>query len=327
MVVHQILARKKGESKPLQAQKSSSRSLYKNRITYIMRSVRFPDQKTGISDIHGLSAVKCCQIRKKIDMSRIVVKVGTTTLVYPTFRLNIKRTEKLVEVLSDLKNRGHEIIFVSSGAIAMGVSKLNYSARPSDMPGKQAMAAIGQCELMYTYDRMFRVYNHIVGQVLVSGDELLNETKLKNFRNIMSALLKEGVIPIINENDAMTTFEISSIGDNDTLAGIVAKETDADLLVLLSDIDGLYTADPHLHPDAQILHHVDAVTPEIEALASGSSSGKGTGGMITKLQAARMCMENGIEMAILNGTQPELLYDLVDGKEVGTLFRARKEKA
>jgi glutamate 5-kinase len=259
-------------------------------------------------------------------MSRIVVKVGTTTLVYPTFRLNIKRTEKLVEVLSDLKNRGHEIIFVSSGAIAMGVSKLNYSARPSDMPGKQAMAAIGQCELMYTYDRMFRVYNHIVGQVLVSGDELLNETKLKNFRNIMSALLKEGVIPIINENDAMTTFEISSIGDNDTLAGIVAKETQADLLVLLSDIDGLYTADPHLHPEAQILHHVDAVTPEIEALASGSSSGKGTGGMITKLQAARMCMENGIDMAILNGTQPELLYDLIDGKEVGTLFHARKEK-
>ena len=203
---------------------------------------------------------------------RIVVKVGTSTLAYATGRLNIRHTEKLVEVLSDLKNEGHEVILVSSGAIGMGVGKLNLPGRPKDMPTKQAAAAVGQCELMYTYDRLFSAYDHTVAQILLTGVDVEHTERRVNIQNTLTRLLELGALPIINENDSVATDEITSIGDNDTLAAIVACCCKADLLVLLSDIDGLYTANPHTHPDAALIPLVEEITPEVMALADGAGS-------------------------------------------------------
>ena len=199
---------------------------------------------------------------------RIVIKIGTSTLAYPGGRLNIRHTEELVKTFSDLKNAGHEIILVSSGAIGMGAGKLQI-ARPADMPTKQAAASVGQCELMYTYDRLFNAYNHTVGQILLTREDFNNPGRLLNLENTLYRLLALGVIPIVNENDSLATEEIS-VGDNDTMGALVAKYMQADLLVLLSDIDGLYTADPHTHPDATLIREVPAITPEIEALAGGA---------------------------------------------------------
>ena len=183
---------------------------------------------------------------------RIVVKVGTSTLAHATGRLNIRHVEELVKVLSDLKNAGHEIILVSSGAIGMGVGKLNLPGRPADMPTKQAAAAVGQCELMYTYDRLFTQYSHTVAQILLTGDDVDHDDRRQNFENTLSRLLELGALPIINENDTVATAEIT-VGDNDTLGAIVACAVGADLLVLLSDIQGLYTADPRQDPDARLI--------------------------------------------------------------------------
>ena len=250
---------------------------------------------------------------------RLVVKVGTSTIAHSTVRKNIRHMEQLVKVLSDLKNAGHQIILVSSGAIGMGVGKLNLSARPDDMPGKQAAAAVGQCELMYTYDRLFTMYNHTVAQVLLTGEDVEDAARHQNFINTIDRLLALGVLPIVNENDTVATAEIS-VGDNDTLGAVVATCVKADLLVLLSDIDGLYTADPRKNPDARLIPQVEAITPEIIALAGGAGSGLGTGGMATKLKAAQMVTEVGSSMVITNGDRPESLYDIVDGKAVGTRF-------
>ena len=214
---------------------------------------------------------------------RIVVKVGTSTLAHSTGRLNIRHTEELVKVLSDLKNAGHEVILVSSGAIGMGVGKLSLSARPTDMSSKQACAAVGQCELMYTYDRLFSAYDHTVAQILLTGV--------------------------------------------DTLAAIVTCCIKADLLVLLSDIDGLYTANPHTHPDAKLIPLVEDITPEVMALADGAGSALGTGGMSTKLRAARMVTSSGADMVIANGAHPELLYDIAEGRAAGTRFAAHRQEA
>ena len=255
---------------------------------------------------------------------RIVVKVGTSTLAHATGRLNIRHVEELVKVLSDLKNAGHEMILVSSGAIGMGVGKLNLPGRPTDMPTKQAAAAVGQCELMYTYDRLFTQYGHTVAQILLTGEDIEHEDRRRNFENTMARLLELGVIPVVNENDTVATAEIK-VGDNDTLGAIVACSIDADLLVLLSDIDGLYTADPHKNPDARLLHCVEAVTEEIEALAGGVGSELGTGGMATKLKAAKLVTDEGCDMVITNGEHPENLYDIVEGNAVGTRFFSRKE--
>ena len=197
---------------------------------------------------------------------RIVVKVGTSTLAHATGRMNIRHVEDLVKVLSDLKNAGHEMILVSSGAIGMGVGKLNLPGKPSDMPTKQAAAAVGQCELMYTYDRLFLQYNHTVAQILLTGEDVDDDERRQNFENTMERLLELGSLPIINENDTVATAEIK-VGDNDTLGAIVAKCVKADLLVLLSDIEGLYTADPRKDPSAKLIPVVEEVTPEIEALA------------------------------------------------------------
>ena len=254
---------------------------------------------------------------------RIVVKVGTSTLAHATGRLNIRHVEELVKVLSDLKNAGHQVILVSSGAIGMGVGKLNLPGKPADMPTKQAAAAVGQCELMYTYDKLFLQYNHTVAQVLLTGEDVDHPERRENFENTMERLLELGALPVINENDTIATAEIK-VGDNDTLGAIVACCTKADLLVLLSDIEGLYTADPRKDPDAKLIPTVEEVTPEIEALAGGVGSSLGTGGMATKLRAAKMVTAQGCDMVITNGEHPERLYDIAEGKDVGTRFVAHK---
>lgn len=250
---------------------------------------------------------------------RIVIKVGTSTLTHATGNLNIRHVEELCKVMSDLKNAGHEVILVSSGAIGMGVGKLGLSERPKDMPTKQAAAAVGQCELMYVYDKQFSEYGHNIGQILLTGDDIENEERNKNFSNTLNRLIELGVLPIINENDTVSTAEIA-VGDNDTLAAIVAMEARADLLMLLSDIEGLYTADPHKDPNAKLISEVREMTDEIRALGGGAGSSLGTGGMFTKLRAASMCMERGIDMVIIRGDRPALLYDVVEGHSVGTRF-------
>ena len=254
---------------------------------------------------------------------RIVVKIGTSTLAHATGHLNIRRVEQLCKTMSDIKNAGHEVILVSSGAIGMGVGKLGLRSRPSDIPTKQAAAAVGQCELMYIYDKLFSEYHHTVAQLLITGDDTQNEKRHGNFTNTLNRLLELGALPIINENDTVATDEIV-IGDNDTLAAIVARSVQADLLVLLSDIDGLYTADPRKDPNAQLIPQVTKLDERILALAGGNGTNQGTGGMVTKLQAAKICMACGCDMVIANGKDPENLYAILEGKEIGTRFTEGK---
>ena len=250
---------------------------------------------------------------------KIVIKIGTSTLAYPSGHLNIRRVEELCKVISDIKNAGNQVIVVSSGAIAMGVGKLGLQERPKDIPTKQAAAAVGQCELMYIYDKLFGEYNQTVAQLLITGEDVENETRHNNFSNTLCRLMELGSIPIINENDTVATKEIV-IGDNDTLAAIVAQSVKADKLILLSDIDGLYTADPHKNPDAKLISVAQEIDEKLLSLAGGSGSNLGTGGMVTKLEAAKICLSCGCDMIITNGNNPTNLYDVVDGKSVGTTF-------
>ena len=250
---------------------------------------------------------------------RIVVKLGTSTLTHATGKLNIRRAELLCKVMSDLKNAGHELILVSSGAIAMGVGKMNLTRKPDDIPSKQALAAVGQCELMYIYDKLFSEYNHTVAQILLTGADVEDPGRRENFRSTMFRLLELGALPVINENDTVATSEIA-VGDNDTLAAIAAVNIQADLLVLMSDIEGLYTADPRKDPDARLIGEVHERTEEVLALADGAGSELGTGGMVTKLRAASMCMAAGCDMIITNGQRPEYLYRIAAGEAVGTRF-------
>lgn len=264
--------------------------------------------------------------RRDHDM-RIVVKVGTSTLAHPTGRLNIQRMEKLCKVLSDLKNMGHEIILVSSGAIAMGFGKLNLSERPKDVPTKQASAAVGQCELMYIYDKLFTEYNHTVAQLLITAPDIEEGgVRKQNFHNTLARLLELGALPVINENDTISTEEFG-IGDNDTLSAIVAVTIQADLLILLSDIDGLFDGDPRKNPDAKLIDTVEKIDEHIISLGGGSGSNLGTGGMATKLRAAQMATAAGCEMVIANGQSPKVLYDVAAGKRVGTRFLAKRDEA
>ena len=256
---------------------------------------------------------------------RIVIKVGTSTLAHPGGRLNIRHTEDLVKVWSDIKNAGHELVVVSSAATGLGVGKLQI-ARPQDMVTKQAAAAVGQCELMYTYDRLFGQYNHTVAQMLLTWEDFDHENRRVNLHNTLERLLELGAIPIINENDPIACEEYS-LGDNDTLAALVAECIHADLVILLSDIDGLYTADPHTHPDAQLIPLVESITPDIVELAGGAGSALGTGGMATKISAARRATAAGVDLIIANGAHAEVLYDIMDGKSVGTRFAGKKEAA
>ena len=254
---------------------------------------------------------------------RIVIKVVTSTLAHPTGQLNIKRVERMYKVISSLKNAGHEIVLVSSGAIGMGLGKIGITKRPGDISTLQAAAAIGQCELMYTYDKLFSEYNHTVAQILMTGAFVAIEDYGKNLNNTLFRLLELGVIPIVNENDTVTTDEIV-IGDNDTLGAIIAERVRADLLVILSDIDGLYTANPAKDPTAERIEIIEEITEEIEALAGDAGSKLGTGGMVTKLKAARIATESGVNMVIANGKDPSILYDIIDGKGTCTRFVAKR---
>lgn len=251
------------------------------------------------------------------EAQRIVVKVGTSTLAHKTGLMNIQRVERLVKVLADLKNSGKEIILVSSGAIGVGAGKMGLRSRPSDTPAKQACAAIGQCELMYCYDKYFSEYNHVVAQVLLTRDIIDSPARKENVVNTFRNLLNFGVIPVINENDTVSVEEIE-FGDNDTLSAIVGSLAGADLLVILSDIDGVFDGNPRTNPDAKLIPRIPAITDKVRALAGDRGSTLGTGGMITKLTAAQIGLDAGFPTVIMNGSTPELLYDLFDGRPVGT---------
>lgn len=257
------------------------------------------------------------------EAKRIVIKIGTTTLTHGCGLINYRRLESLVKTLADLKNSGKEIVLVTSGAIGVGIGELGLKSRPTDMPTKQACAAIGQCELMYTYDKLFGEYNHSVAQILLTRDIVEQEDRKNNVVNTFERLLEFGIIPIANENDTVSTEEIE-IGDNDTLSAIVAKLIGADVLVLLSDIDGLYTANPKEDPTATLIPVVENVD-DVRHLAGGSSSMFGRGGMVTKIHAADIACGAGIDMSIINGSNPALLYDLFDGRPTGTYFLGRKQ--
>ncbi len=254
---------------------------------------------------------------------KIIIKIGTSTLTHSSGCINIRRIEKLCKVISDIKNAGNEVIMVSSGAIAMGRGKLNLKEAPRNVAEKQAFAAVGQCELMYAYDKIFSEYNQTVAQILLTADDLRNPERHQKFDDTMEQLLNWNVLPIINENDTVSTTEIK-IGDNDTLAAIVAESTCADLLVLMSDIDGLFDSDPRQNPHANFIENVDEWSDDLMELGGNAGSERGTGGMFTKLKAAKIATESGCDMIIMNGAFPENLYNIIDGKPIGTRFFAKK---
>lgn len=259
-------------------------------------------------------------MRKISERKRVVVKVGTSTLTHRTGRLNIRRVENLVKTLADLQNAGHEIVLVSSGAIALGMGKLGMTKRPQDTPGKQACAAVGQCELMYMYDKFFAEYSIVVAQVLLTKYVLL-EDRRQHVVNSMERLLSQGVIPIVNENDTVAIDELElEVGENDSLAANVATIANADLLVIMSDIDGLYDKDPHVHEDARLIPEVGRITDDIRDLAGGAGSALGTGGMATKIKAVEIAHAADIDVVLMNGKNPRKLYDLFEDKLVGTIF-------
>ncbi len=260
---------------------------------------------------------------------RIVVKVGTSTLTHDSGALDLRSMEQLVRVLSDLSGAGHEVILVTSGAIAVGTARLGLPERPKELRMKQAAAAVGQCRMMHLYDKLFSEYNRSMAQILLTGDDVEDPERAAHLRSTFSALLEMKVIPVVNENDSVSSAEIETghhkvLGDNDTLSAIVAELCQADLLILLSDIDGLYSADPKSHPDAALLHQVRELTPEILEMAGGAGSWRGTGGMSTKLSAARIAMAAGCDMVITNGARMTDLYGIVDGQDIGTRFVASR---
>lgn len=253
------------------------------------------------------------------DVKRIVVKVGSSTLTHPTGLLNITQIEHLVRQLADMHNKGIEVVLVSSGAIAAGIGKLGLKAKPKAMSGKQAAAAVGQGILMHMYEKLFSEYGKTVAQILLTREDMDHSSRFSNAKNTFSALLKQGVIPIVNENDAIAVEEIK-FGDNDTLSAVVAKLTSADLLILLSDIDGMYDSNPKTNENAKLIHNISKITDEIRACAGGAGSSLGTGGMATKVHAAEIATSSGTSMIIVNGSNPNILTDIIDCKEVGTLF-------
>lgn len=266
--------------------------------------------------------------REKLrDTRKIVIKVGTSTLTYENGNINLGRIEKLARVISDLQNSGKQIVLVSSGAIGVGVNKLKLKEKPKTTREKQAVAAVGQCELMHIYSKFFGEYSHTVGQILLTRDVIEDDHIRNNVINTFETLMECGIIPIVNENDSVSIDEIENIvkfGDNDNLSAIVAKLCKADLLVILSDIDGFYDGDPRTNESAKMLSVVEEVTPELEECAGGAGSNLGTGGMITKLEAAKNVAEAGIDMVLTNGENPEVLVDILNGENVGTLFLGRK---
>ena len=257
------------------------------------------------------------------EINRIVVKVGTSTLTYDTGKINLRRMSKLAQVLSDLKNGGREIVLVTSGAIGVGVGKLGLKERPHDTPGRQAAATVGQCELMFLYDKFFGEFGNITGQLLVTRSDFENEERHRNLHNTFMKLFEYGAIPVVNENDSVAVEEIV-FGDNDSLSAHVAKIVDADLLIILTDIDGLFSANPREDENAVLIHSVDRIDDDILALAGGTGTSRGTGGMVTKLHAAEIATEAGIDTVVMNGSDPEEIFKLLDGRQTGTLFKAQR---
>lgn len=261
---------------------------------------------------------------KFTSYNTVVFKVGTSTLTHASGLVNIRSMENLVKVLSDIKNTGRNIVLVSSGAIGVGVGKLGLKQRPTDTQTKQAVAAVGQCELMYIYDKLFSGYNHKVAQLLLTGDVLDNELRRTNVINTFSKLAELGCIPIVNENDTVAVEEIE-FGDNDALSALVAKLIGADALVILSDIDGLFTKNPHTNTDALLIEDVPDINDDILAIAENTCTNLGTGGMITKIKAAQTATASGIDVFIVNGKNPLILYDLFDGVKCGTHFHKKEQ--
>ena len=259
-----------------------------------------------------------------MESKRIVIKVGTSTLTHPSGKINIRHVENLCKVIADLQNSGKEITLVSSGAIGVGVGKLNLKARPNETSKKQALAAIGQCELMFMYDKFFGEYNHTVAQVLLTADVVDNKVGRQNVQNTFTELIDMGIIPVVNENDTVATDELegNNFGDNDNLSAIVAKLIGADLLGILTDIDGLYENDPRKHSDARRIPVVEKIDAKVEALAGGAGSIFGTGGMTTKVSAAKVSTGAGIPCCVIKGDNPANLYPLFEGQTIGTIFKA-----
>ena len=257
------------------------------------------------------------------NIKRVVIKVGTSTLTHPSGMLNLRLVSELVRTISDIKNAGYEIALVSSGAIGLGAAKLGLKERPKDTPTKQACAAVGQCELMNMYDKLFNEYNIIAAQVLLTKYVLTDERK-DNVENSLEMILSKGAIPIVNENDVVAIDELElEVGENDSLAAMVASLINADLLIIMSDIDGMYDKNPRLFNDAKLISRVESITPEIKAAAGDAGSSLGTGGMATKIHAAEITMQNHIDMLIINGNKPKNLYEVFDGHDIGTLFSGR----
>lgn len=261
------------------------------------------------------------------ESKRIVVKVGTSTLTYDNGKINLKRIDKLAMVLADLRNQGKEVVLVSSGAIGVGCSKLNLVERPNTIREKQAVAAVGQCELMHIYSKFFGEYGNVVGQVLLTRDVVEDDHIRNNVINTFETLLEKGVIPIVNENDTVSIDEIENIcnfGDNDNLSAIVAKLIKGDLLIILSDIDGFYDSDPRHNEDSKMIKEIYEVNKELEEFAGGAGSSQGTGGMKTKLAAAKVALDAGVNMILTNGKDPEILFDILEGQDLGTLFISKR---
>lgn len=257
-----------------------------------------------------------------VKAKKIVIKIGTSTLTHKTGNINIRRVEHLVKVISDLKNSGKDIILVSSGAVGVGMGKLGLNKKPKDIAQRQALAAIGQCELMYLYDKLFSEYNHNVAQVLLTNDVIGEDGDVCNIYNTFEKLLKYNVIPIVNENDTVSTEELE-FGDNDTLSAIVSSLIDADLLVILTDIDGLYTDNPKKNKSAKRIEVIEEITDDIVNCCKDAVNDLGTGGMITKIKAGKIAFENNFDMVILSSENPNDLYSLFDGDNKGTLFKVR----
>ena len=257
------------------------------------------------------------------EAKRIVVKVGTSTLTHETGKLNLNRIDKLIREIADLKNQGKEMILVSSGAIAAGLGKLGLDKKPDSIPEKQAVAAIGQGVLMHIYEKLFAEYGQVMGQVLLTKENSVQHHQYIHSRNSLLAQLAMGAVPVINENDAVAVDEIK-IGDNDNLSAMVATLVDADALIILSDIEGLYTANPATHPEAELISEIPEITPQVESIAGGAGSKLGTGGMMTKIQAAQIAMSAGVTMVIASGSREGVLREVLNGQNIGTVFPARE---
>ena len=259
---------------------------------------------------------------------RIVVKVGTSTLTYDNGKINFSRIDKLARVISDLMNQEKEVVLVSSGAIGVGVGKLKLPGKPKSLREKQAVAAVGQSELMQIYSRFFSDYSHVVAQILLTRDVVENKSGRRHVINTFETLIEMGILPIVNENDSVSVDEIESgrhrvFGDNDSLSAIVAKLVNADLLIILSDIDGFYDSDPRENCNSKLISVIEEINAEVESCAGGAGTNRGTGGMVTKIQAAKIAMHAGIDMVLTNGQKPEMIMDILNGLDIGTLFKAQ----